>query len=225
MDSALLSLTAASVTLVSTHFALSHPLRAPLQKAIGAGGFQLVYNAVAVAAIVWMWLAFGDSPTGDLPGTGLAGEIVTSILSFLALLLFLGSLTLRNPSMPLPGAEAAARAEPEGVFRLTRHPMMWGFALWAASHLVLLYSWRTTIVASAIAVLALLGAKLQDRRKAREMGEAWLEWQASTSFLPRWSRIASIRKELWAITLALWLAITWWHLHASGIPTGPRGWL
>ena len=211
MDGALLSLTAASVTLVGTHFAMSHPLRAPLHKAMGAGGFQLVYNAVAVAAIVWMWLAFGDSPTGDLPGAGLVGNIAASLLSLIALVLFVGSITPRNPSMPMPGAEEAARAEPEGVFRVTRHPMMWGFALWAASHLVLLYSWRTTIVATAIAVLALLGAKLQDRRKAREMGEAWEVFASNTTYLPRLSGVPSIKQTTWIIAIVAWAIITWLH--------------
>ena len=211
MDSALHSLTAASVTLVGTHFALSHPLRAPLHKALGAGGFQLLYNAVAVAAIVWMWLAFGDSTTGDLPGAGIVGNIAASLLSLAALVLFVGSITPQNPSMPMPGAEEAARAEPQGVFRVTRHPMMWGFALWAASHLVLLYSWRTTIVATAVLVLALLGATLQDRRKAREMGEAWEVFASNTTYLPRLSGIPAITPHTWIIAIVAWTVITWLH--------------
>ena len=211
MDAALLSLTAASLTLIGTHFALSHPLRGPLHRAIGAAGFQLVYNGVAVAAIVWMGLAFGDSPTGDLPGAGRVGTIAASLLSLLALNLFVGSVTPRNPSFPMPEVEKAARAEPQGVFRVTRHPMMWGFALWAASHLVLLYSWRTTIVAVAIGVLALLGATLQDRRKAREMGEAWGVFAANTSYVPRLLRLSAIGLPTFTIALVAWLAVTWLH--------------
>ena len=60
-----------------------------------------------------------------------------------------GSL-IGNPALPTPMAQAQARAEPKGVFKVTRHPMMWGFALWALSHIVLWWSVRTLIVAGII---------------------------------------------------------------------------
>lgn len=172
MEHALIALAAASLALVGTHFALSHPLRAPLVTTLGSGGFMVVYNAVAVACIVWMWLAFGDAPPADLGGSGQAGWIVATLMTLPALALFLGSLT-GNPAFPAPGADKLAARDPSGVFAVTRHPMMWGFALWALSHLILWWSWRAIIVALAILVLALVGAHLQDRKKRALMGEAW----------------------------------------------------
>ena len=49
-----------------------------------------------------------------------------------AAVLLMGSL-VGNPA--LPGAPAAL-GEPRGVFAVTRHPMMWAFALWSAAHLL-----------------------------------------------------------------------------------------
>lgn len=219
----LVSLVAASLAFVGTHFALSHPLRAPLARTLGEAGFSLVYSLVAAAAMVWMYLAFSASPPADLGGSGEMGWIIATVLTLPALVLLLGSLR-GNPALAAPGAAAAAQREPSGVFRVTRHPMMWGFALWAVSHLVLWWSWRTMVVALAILVLALVGARLQDRKKEVLMGEAWRGWEAKTSYWPRWSKLSSAGPLLWIAAIAAWLGITWAHISAGGIPAGIWRW-
>ena len=220
----LLSLTAASIALVGTHFALSHPLRAPLVGAIGEMPFRGLYSVVALACLWWMARAFRAAGGPDLGGSGDIGWAIASVLTIVALVLFLGSLR-GNPALPAPGAEQAAAREPHGVFRVTRHPMMWGFALWAISHLVLWWSWRTNIVALAILVLALVGAHLQDRKKEVLMGDAWAGWEARTSYWPRWSKLLSAGWILWLVAIVLWLAITYGHIHAAGAPAGVWRWV
>lgn len=221
----LVSLAAASTALVGTHFALSHPWRAPLVAKLGAGGFLGLYSLVAVGCIAWMAQAFRAAPAGDLGGvTGVVGWIVATLLTLPALALFLGSLR-RNPAFPTPGPASTKARAPTGVFAVTRHPMMWGFALWAVAHLSLTWSWRTTIVAVAILLLALLGAHLQDRKKAALMGEAWATWQANTSYWPRWSRLMRVPWTLWLGALAAWLLVTWLHIRAGGVPAGVWRWV
>jgi uncharacterized membrane protein len=150
----LLSLLAASLTLVGTHLLLSHSLRGPLVRRLGEPGFLLLYSAVALAAIWWMACAFRAAPAGDLgAASGTAGWIAASVLTVPALVLFLGSLR-GNPAFPQAGISGLANRAPHSVFRVTRHPMMWSFALWALSHLALLWSWRTSIVAGAVLILA-----------------------------------------------------------------------
>ena len=178
---------------------------------------MLVYNAVAIACMVWMYLAFKDAPPADLGGAGEVGWAVATILTLPALALFLGAMTPRNPAMPTPGAEAAARAGPAGAFLVTRHPMMWGFALWAMSHIVLWWSTRTLIVAGAILVLALVGARLQDAKKRGQMGDAWLAWEAETSFVPRLSNLGALGWKGWLAALLAWGVLMWVHLPLGGI--------
>ena len=224
MDLALASLLAASITFVGTHFALSHPLRAPLVARIGEKGFLPLYSLVALATFAWMILAFRAAPTADLPGSGEIGWIVATALTLPALLLFLGWLW-KNPALPNPGAAATIDRAPTGVFAVTRHPMMWGFALWALSHIVLWWSWRTVILGAAILFLALVGAHMQDRKKDALLGEKWSGWASATSYWPRWSRLLTAGAMLWLVTIALWLAITWAHIHAAGVPAGVWRWI
>ena len=224
MDPALAELTAASLAFVGTHFALSHPLRAALVARIGEKGFLPLYSLVAFATLGWIILAFRAAPPVDLPGSGEAGWIVATVLTLPALLLFLGSLR-GNPAFPNPTAPKPVTRAPTGVFAVTRHPMMWGFALWALSHIVLWWSWRTVTVGTTILFLALVGAHLQDRKKAELMGEGWRAWQAKTHFWPRWRNLPRAGALLWLVSIALWLAITWAHIPTAYVPAGIWRWV
>jgi uncharacterized membrane protein len=223
MDPALTSLLAAALAFVGTHFALSHPLRAPLVRLAGEKGFLAIYSLVALATFAWLIVAFRAAPAGDLGGSGEVGWAIATLLTIPALVLFLGSLR-GNPALPGTPAEAAGR-EPRGVFAVTRHPMMWGFALWAIAHLVLWWDWRTVIVTGAVLILALAGAHLQDRKKQALAGEGWASWQAKTSYWPRWGALLSAGRLLWLIALVAWLAITYGHIDAAGVPAGVWRWV
>lgn len=223
MDGALIELIAANVTLLGSHFAMSHPLRASMVKLLGTGGFMAVYSLVSLAALVWIYFAFRAAPSGDLGGSGEAGWIIATLLTLPAMILYAGSM-IGNPALPSPKAEEQARAEPKGVFTITRHPMMWGFALWAISHIVLWFSWRTTITAGAILILALVGAHLQDRKKRAAMGEAWTQWESRTSFWPRLGGFAKAGALPWALGLILFVFLSWLHLPIGGIAAGIWRW-
>lgn len=223
MDEAISELMAANLAFVGTHFAMSHPLRAPLVKLLGNAGFQIAYSLVSFAALAWVWFAFLAAPSADLPGSGEIGWVIATLLILPALILFAGSM-IGNPAMPTPKAEQQALAEPTGVFRVTRHPMMWGFALWAASHMILFWSMRTMITAFAMGFLALVGAHMQDLKKQRLMGDAWEAWQAKTSFWPQWAAIFGAGAMPWTLGLILFVFLSWLHLPVGGIPAGIWRW-
>jgi uncharacterized membrane protein len=136
------------------------------------------------------------------------------------MILLAGSL-IGNPALPTPMAQTQARAEPRGVFLVTRHPMMWGIALWALSHIVLWWSTRTLITALAMGVLALVGAYLQDAKKRALMGDAWATWERRTSYWPRWGKFLSVGAVPLVGGAVLWLVASWLHFYVAGIPAGP----
>lgn len=226
MDPQTTSLIAASIAFVGSHFAMSHPLRGPMIRLLGQGGFMGVYSLVSAACMVWMYLAFGDASqlTPLWPGFGDASWIVASILTLLAMVLLAGSF-IRNPALPAPGAEKAAHSDPHGVFRVTRHPMMWAFALWSIAHIIAAPTMRTLIVASAILILALVGAHLQDRKKSCLMGEAWQGWQSRTSYWPRFGRLPAAGFVPWLGGIGMWLLFSWIHQPLGGWDAGIWRWL
>lgn len=224
MDASIITLIAANAAFVGTHFLMSHPLRSPMVKAIGAGGFTAAYSIVSFATLGWVYFAFKAAPPADLGGSGEAGWIIATLLTWPAMVLLAGSL-IGNPALPTPMAEAQARAEPKGVFRVTRHPMMWGIGLWALSHMVLMWSTRTLVTALAMGILALVGAKLQDAKKEVLMGEAWAAWESKTSYWPQLGRLLSVGAVPLALGTVLWLGASRLHMNAAGIPAGVWKWL
>ena len=227
MASGIVQLFAASAAFVGTHFALSHPLRGPLVGRLGENGFRLLYSLVALGTFVWMVQAFravGPGGAALWDGKGDAVWIAASIVMLLASVLLAGSF-VRNPALPDPRAAKHAAAGVHGVFHVTRHPMMWSFALWAAVHIMLSPTARQFVLAGAIALLALLGAHMQDRKKEALMGEAWAGWEAQTSYWPRPGGLLRAGPVAWLGGIAIWLAATYGHIHANGWDAGIWRWV
>ena len=204
---------------VGSHLLLSHPLRAPLADRMGERGFQIVYSIVAIATfilVVQAWRGMPAEPPLWAVGDGL--WIFASLIVLFASVLFMGSL-VGNPALPAPGAAAAAQGPPMGVFAITRHPMMWGFALWAFAHVLVVPTPGQIALSAIIAFLALVGSAGQDVKKARLMGDSWRHWAARTSFVPFARQIGG--RGGWGDTIprphallggiVLWLAATWAH--------------
>lgn len=212
-------LIAALAAFLGTHFLLSHPLRASLVAKMGAGGFLILYSVVALATFGWAIFAFRAAPAGNpVWGAGEAVWAVATVLMLLGSILFVGSF-IGNPAMPGPPDKMNTAQAARGVFAITRHPMMWGFAAWALVHLLVSPQPKVLALTIAIGFLALVGSKGQDAKKAAIMGEGWRDWSARTSFVPFGNQLAG--RASWASAwpgatvvlagIALWLLATYLH--------------
>jgi uncharacterized membrane protein len=220
MSPAELSLLAATITFVGTHFLLSHPLRPALVGRLGEGGFAGFYSLVALLTFAWMILAWrAAGPTFPLWIAPTWWWLASAPITLFASILLFGSF-VRNPAFPHPGARPREIPPPRGVFAITRHPMNWAFIMWAIVHLGLWGSHRNLTVAGGILILALFGSIGQDRRKSAVMGDTWGEWRTRTAFVPFGAQFAGRlpwRSALlpgWFAFLAgsaFWLLVTWWH--------------
>ncbi len=207
-----------AVAFVGTHFLLSHPLREPLVRSVGEGPFRGIYSLVAIAtfgAMIRFYGVIGDEPQLWAPGE--ASWIAGAVLMWLGSILFVGSF-VGNPA--LPGARGP-KGGPKGVFAITRHAMMWGFASWAIVHLMVVATPKALVFDGAILFLAGVGAALQDRKKAGLMGEAWHEWTAQTAFWPFARGIANPGAFALVGGTLLFLVATWLH----PVPVGIWRWI
>lgn len=228
MDGSMLLLASASA-FVASHVILSHPLRRPLVAAIGEKGFLALYSVVAFATLGAMAWAYPKAPvTAPLWNVGDGLWALATILMLPASVMLLGSL-VRNPAMP--GASNAASAQARGVYAITRHPMMWAFAIWGVVHILVYPVTRNLIVAVAIIVLALAGAALQDRKKAALDPQGWTAWEGRTSYWP-FVAIAKGRARFGGFGmhalgggLLVWLLATWAHIPLAGRAAGIWRWL
>ena len=212
----------ATAAFLATHFVPSTPLRGILVKGLGEKAYTVLYTLVSFVMIGWMVWAYNRAPLEPL-WVGL--RWLPAVLMPFAFVLLACGVLARNPT--IVGADKLLKnPEPaRGMIRVTRHPVMWAFILWSLVHVLARGELGACVFFGAFLVLAALGARLMDERKARTLGEDWQRFAAVTSYLPfvailqgrnRFdAREIGLRNP--AIGLALYTLFFWFHPALFGI--------
>jgi uncharacterized membrane protein len=206
----MIELVGSALILLASHFGISStPLRAWLVARLGERVYLVFYSLIALAAISWLISAWARAPYIELwaPAPWLAW--VPLLVMPLALLLVVSGLSTPNPTA-VGAPDVLSQSEPvQGVFRITRHPFMWGVGLWAGSHLIANGDLASLVLFTSLGALALLGTPLIDRKYAARRGTDGQRFATATSNLPL-GAILSGRQRLafaeigwWRIALAL----------------------
>jgi uncharacterized membrane protein len=184
-------LIAAAAVFLATHYVTSTPLRARLVAALGQNGYLVLYSALAFATLGWMVWAYYRAPFMALWFAPELSYVPLAVMPFSLILIVSGLLT-RNPS--LVGQERLLRSETpaRGILRVTRHPLMWGIALWGAAHVIARGDAAGALFFGSFLLLALTGTALIDGRKRATLGADWARFAQETSNLP-FAAIASGR--------------------------------
>lgn len=160
-------------------------LRGRIVRAIGEGPFRGLFSLASLIVIAWLVMAW--SAAGPVRGLWVAPHWlrVACMVSMLpALLLFVGSVSVANPTM-VAGDRALGREEAaRGILRITRHPMLWSFAIWALVHLVMGGTLGDLVFFGAFLAVALAGMPSLDAKIARRDPAAWARFAAATSIVP-----------------------------------------
>jgi len=212
-----------AIAFVGLHFLLSHPLRASLVRRLGERGFQAMYSVQALlifGLMIYFYDAIGREP--PLWSLDEWAWIVAALAMWGGSILFVGSF-LGNPA--LPGARLERAKAPTGVFAITRHPMMWGFAIWGAVHLAVIGTAKAMVFDGALLFLAIVGSIGQDLKKRRLVGPAWIEWMGRTAFIPFGKGGAWPGSSAVIGGTLLFLLATWLHQLVAPIPAGIWRWL
>ena len=157
------TLVAATLVFLATHFIASTPLRPLIVNAIGEWPYRGAYSLVALVTLVWMGWAFANAPREPLWAGIREIPYLVMPLAFMLIACGYG----RNPTMV--GADRLLKSEDpaRGIIRITRHPIMWGLMLWAASHILARGDLRSLIFFGGLLLVAALGTILMDARKRR----------------------------------------------------------
>ncbi|WP_199554006.1 NnrU family protein [Sandaracinobacteroides hominis] len=172
------------------------PIREGLVARLGERGFQGLYSVVALALLFGAIHVRGAVEPEPLWVAPVGIWHLAPLLMLVAAILLVGSLTPANKA--LPGVPQTG-APPSGVLRITRHPMMWAFAIWACVHALVSGELRVVLLACAIGFLALAGAAHQDVKKRRLLGDGWAIYEAQTSYWPLGAQLSG--RQPWR---ALW---------------------
>ncbi len=204
MTGTLWELVLASAVFVLGHFLVSSTaLRPALVGKLGESRFLGLYSLVAIVTLLWMVMAYNRAPFVELWFAGTGIRHLAGAVMLIAFLLVVGGLTVRNPTLVGGDKVLGEVTSVPGWVKITRHPMMWGFGLWALSHLAANGDLASVIFFGSFAILALVGTMLIDRKKEAALGESWRAFAGQTSNLP-FAAILSGRTKLTFGEIGLW---------------------
>jgi uncharacterized membrane protein len=114
-----------------------------------------------------------------------------------------------------------------GIVRITRHPFLWGVALWALVHLIVNGDLAAFILFGSLLVLALVGTVSIDAKRRRAFGEQWTQFAGVTSNIPfaavvtGRNRLGPALREigLWRPLAAIAVYVAAFYLHGQAGPS------
>jgi uncharacterized membrane protein len=193
----MLDLIAASAYFLLIHFGVSGTrFRDALTARLGAGPYRGVFSLASIVGLVWMIYAYRHAPTIALWGPSPGLRPIAYVLVFIAFLFAV--IGLATPTPTGVGLEAKLAQGPDivrGMMRITRHPFLWGIALWALVHLIVNGDLASLILFGSLFVLALGGTASIDAKRRRNFGEQWAQFARATSNIP-FAAIAAGRNRL-----------------------------
>jgi uncharacterized membrane protein len=178
-------LTVAALFLLGSHLGISSTgIRPRLVAAIGERAYLALYSLVALLAIVWLVTAWRAAPWIELWPASPATRHLPFLAMPFALLLVVCGLSQANPTAVGASVDVNRQEPARGILRVTRHPFMWGAALWALAHLLANGDLASVVFFGTFAVLALGGTLAIDAKRAERGEPGWAAFVAATSNLP-----------------------------------------
>jgi uncharacterized membrane protein len=234
----MLMLISAALVFLGIHILISGTrLRDAITGAIGENAYMGFFSLASLAAIVWLAISYNAAQRGGAdpllynlgPGVRHLGIPVVA----LAFLLGVQGLLMPSPTSVRQENTALKDGTLKGVLRITRHPFLWGVAIWSAFHLAANGDEASVIFFGSFFVLSLLGTFSIDAKRRRKMGDAWNSFASKTSNIP-FAAVISGRTSLklgesfgWRFWLAaaIFVAILLAHAHIFGVSPFPGGYV
>lgn len=144
-------------------------------RVLGRRPYLVLYSLASLAALAWVFHAAFQLDYVELwpPSAWQAWFPLT--LSPVAFFLLISGLFSANP---VSVTFRRGDMKPGAVVSITRHPVLWGFLLWAAGHIVANGDLRSLMLFGCFALFALFGMVMAERRNGSN------PFNASTSIIP-----------------------------------------
>lgn len=190
------NLIAAAAFFLVIHFGISGTkLRDHLVRIVGEKVFRGLFALASIAGLLWLIRAYSHAPYVALWGRLTALEPLAAPLVLAAVALVVIGISTPNPTAVGGESQLTREVQARGVMRITRHPFLWGTALWAFVHFVINGDLASSIVFGSLFVLSIAGTRSIDAKRRRAYGEQWQHFAQQTSNVP-FAAIATQRNHL-----------------------------
>lgn len=228
------NLIAAAAVFVLIHLLISGTrVRDALVARLGEGAYMGLFSLASVAALAWLGFAYAgardDAWNLAYWGVTPAGRHLQLSLQVIAFLFIVLGLATPNPTSVKQEGVLDREDAVKGILRVTRHPFLWGVAIWAAGHLIVNGDRASLILFGSLLVLAVFGTASIDAKRRRALGDRWSGFAARTSNIP-FAAVLTGRQKLSlseigvikpAIALGVYAALLFAHPYLFGVPALP----
>lgn len=176
-------------------------LRPQLFAALGRRIYLIAYSLASIATLSWVFVAALGLDYVELWPSSVFQAWISLGLSPVALFLVLAGLI--SPNAVSVGFRTQTR-HLSAIVTIPRHPVLWGFALWAGGHIPANGELRSVLLFGILLLFALAGIIATENRARRRLGSEWPEIEAATSIVP-FAAVLQARARLRAdLPLLLW---------------------
>lgn len=197
-----------------------------LTETLGPRGYTAVFSVASTLLLLWVIWAAGRAPLVPLWDQTSASRWAVNLAMPLVIALTAFGVAAPNP-FAFEGRASGFDPHRPGIAGLTRQPLLWALALWSGAHLWANGDLAHVILFGTFAVFSLVGMKLVERRRARQMGAEWNRLTAQTSLIPfvalfqgKWRPKGPPSLPRSAITILVWIGL--FHLHEPIIGVMPN---
>lgn len=192
----MISLIAAAAFFLLIHVGVAGTrLRDAIVARTGEKAWGGLFSLASLAGLAWLIVAYSRAPTEPLWSTPDALRPVAVAVVFVGFLLAVPGLLTPNPTAARFEARLERADAVQGIIRVTRHPFLWGTALWAAVHLAMNGDAASLVLFGSLLLLCLVGTVSIDAKRRRRFGPQWERFAAATSSVP-FGAIATGRNRL-----------------------------
>lgn len=197
MGDTMISLALAAFFFTAIHLLVSGTrLRDALVLRLGERVYTGIFSLASAGILGWLILAY--SKLRVIQVTPLyEHRWLAAVLVFIAFVFIVLGVTTRGPT--LVGGEGLLKQDDgaRGIHRVTRHPFLWGFVLWAGTHMAFNPGLMHWVFFGTFLIVGLAGTYSIDAKRARSYGEAWQRYTRRTSNLPFAAIIAGRNELIW----------------------------
>ena len=149
-------------------------LRGLIVQKWGEKTYLTLYSVLSLILLTWLIIAAQNAPRIQLWPWLYEFYWMPNIFMPFACILLVSGFVVPNPLSIAAKNKGLDPERPGFIVALTRHPILWGFFLWSASHVIPNGEYPLIVMFGIFAGFSLIGLKIVDLKRKRELGmEQW----------------------------------------------------
>jgi len=194
---------------------------------MGENVYRAAFSVLSLLGIAWLAHAYRVAGYIETWGQLAWFKPIAALLMLVAFILVVPGMTTPNP-MAVGGEKLLmADAPAQGIHRVTRHPFLWGVAVWAFVHLIANGDVASLVLFGSLFVLVFVGMISIDAKRKKTCARHWDNYAATTSIIPfqaikeGLNTLVIAEFKVWQLVLALVLYLAVMHFHQAWFGVSP----